>query len=291
MIIPTLIIYAAEAPKVAMKSSYNILIELVVQLESDMNTAQKPLKIMAIFAHPDDETMFLGGTLAYLANSGAEVHYISATRGEGGEMGDPPICERADLGRIREKELGCAVKALGGESLDFLGFEDPVVGPEGELFPFSDRLEEVVNKLKGYVDRIQPDVILTHGPGGEYGHPAHIQVHQAVMGALDNLPFTPRAVYSPAWLSRETGEFTPAPGMLVDTSPWIAQKIAAVTCHKSQHGLFLRHGAARAGRPVTISEMVRSQEALCRILPVSEGVGDPLEELLHPIVLVHSNEA
>ena len=274
-----------------MQSSYIKLIELVVQLESDMDTAQNPLKIMAIFAHPDDETMFLGGTLAYLADQGAEIHYLSATRGEGGEMGDPPICERADLGRIREKELGCAIKALGGESLAFLGFEDPVVGPEGELFPFSDRLEDVVNKLMGHLDKIQPDVILTHGPGGEYGHPAHIQVHQAVMEALGNLPFAPQAVYSPAWLSRETGEFTPAPGMLLETSAWIAQKIAAVTCHKSQHGLFLRHGEARAGRPVTISEMVRSQEALCRILPVSEGVGDPLEELLLPIVLAQPDAA
>jgi LmbE family N-acetylglucosaminyl deacetylase len=245
-----------------------------------------PLNILTIFAHPDDETVFLGGTLAYLAAEGAVVHYLSATRGEGGEMGDPPVCERAELGKVREKELNCAVKSLGGKSLAFLGFEDPLVGPEGELYPISDNLGEVVRQLNGHLKKIKPDVILTHGPGGEYGHPAHIQVHQAVMKALEDQAYTPQAVYSPAWLSRETGEFTPAPGILVDTKPWIAQKIAALTCHKSQHGLFLRHGAARAGRPVTISEMVRSQEALCRILPPSEGAGDPLGDILRPIVFI-----
>jgi LmbE family N-acetylglucosaminyl deacetylase len=254
-------------------------------LESDMNTPLNTPVILAIFAHPDDETMFLGGTLAYLAAQGATVHYLCATRGEGGEMGDPPLCTRSELGQVREKELQCAVKALGGASLSFLGFEDPVAGPEGELYPFSESLEPVIREISKHLDEIQPDVILTHGPEGEYGHPAHIQTNQAVMAALDTLPFSPDVIYSPAWLSRETGEFTPAPGILVDTSPWISQKVAAVTCHVSQHGLFLRHGAARAGRPVTIPEMVRSQEALCRIYPAGEMTEDSLVVLLHPLSL------
>ena len=113
--------------------------------------------IVAFFAHPDDETMFLGGTLAYLASEGAQIHFVSATKGEGGEMGDPPICERAELGQTREKELECTVKALGGKSLSFLGFKDPEVGPEGELYPFSDDLDEVVRELLDILKRIQPD--------------------------------------------------------------------------------------------------------------------------------------
>ncbi len=71
------------------------------------------LKILTFFAHPDDETMFLGGTFAYLADRGAEIHFICATRGEGGDMGDPPICTREDLGQIREEELRCAVEHPG----------------------------------------------------------------------------------------------------------------------------------------------------------------------------------
>ena len=250
-----------------------------------MDEKARPLTILSFFAHPDDETMFLGGTLACLAAEGAAVHYLSATKGEGGEMGAPPVCERAELGTVRENELRCAVEALGGMSTTFLGFKDPEVGSDGKLYSFSENLEPVVTGLSKILDQIQPDVILTHGPEGEYGHPAHIQSHRAMIKALGNLDYSPRAVYSPAWLSRETGVFTPAPGILVDISPYIAQKIAAVTCHRSQHGLFLRNGAARAGRPIMLTEMVRSQEALCRILPAGEGTGDPLEEILRPITL------
>jgi N-acetylglucosamine malate deacetylase 2 len=251
-----------------------------------MKMTQKTLNVLAFFAHPDDETMFLGGTLAFLAERGAEVHYLSATRGEGGEMGDPPVCQRSDLGRIRDEELRCAVQALGGASLDFLGFVDPDVGPDNELYPFSPDLAEVVGKLKERVLALQPDVILSHGPGGEYGHPAHIQVHQALTACLADLEYQPRAHYAPCWLSWEAGEFIPKPDVLVDVSPWLAQKTEAAICHASQHGLFTRHGSARAGRPVTVPEIVRSQEALVRILPQREaGEADPLAGLLQEIAL------
>ena len=256
-----------------------------------MNAQNTPLKILTFFAHPDDETVFLGGTLAFLAEHGAQVHYISATRGEGGEMGEPPICERADLGGVRENELACAVKSLGGVNLAFLGFQDPEVGPEGELYTFSDGLEPIVKGLAKFLLEIQPDVILTHGPEGEYGHPAHIQAHRAMMETLRVLDYNPRAVYSPAWLSRETGEFTPAPGILVDISPSINRKIAAMTCKRNRHGLYLRPGEARAGHPVTIPEMVRSQEALCRILPDGSEVDDPLAEMLVPIMIENPDKA
>lgn len=249
-----------------------------------MNAIQQPLSILTFFAHPDDETMFLGGTLASLASRGLEVHYLCATRGEGGEMGEPPICQRADLGRVRAEELRCAVESLGGASLEFLGFVDPVIGPGDELYPFSEDLAPVVERLGEILLARKPDLIISHGPGGEYGHPAHIQAHQALMAVLAEIPYQPQAVYAPAWLSRETGQYVPAPGMVVDISPWLDRKIAAVTCHRSQHGLFLRHGAARAGRPVTIPEIVRTQEALCRLLP--EGPGDGLlERLLQEISL------
>lgn len=260
-------------------------------MKSNMNAAANSLKILAFFAHPDDETVFLGGTLAYLASAGAEVHYLCATRGEGGELGDPPICERAQLGQAREEELRCAVASLGGAGLEFLGFKDPEVGPEGELYAFSASLDDVVNQLCPVLERIQPEIILTHGPDGEYGHPAHVQAHQALQGALERLSYVPRAVYAPAWLSRETGEFNPAPGILVDIRPWISRKIAAMQCHRSQHSLFTRHGSARAGRPVTLPEMVRNQEALCRVLPHEMIDADPLDDLLRPIAIALPDRA
>ena len=60
--------------------------------------------VLAIFVHPDDETMLVGGTLALLARSGAAVHYLSARRGEGGELGEPPLTTQENLGKVRETE-------------------------------------------------------------------------------------------------------------------------------------------------------------------------------------------
>ena len=249
----------------------------------------QPLKILTFFAHPDDETMFLGGTLAYLAAQETDIHFICATRGEGGEMGEPPVCSREELGSVREQELRCAVKALGGKSVQFLNFKDPLVGPEGELFPFSEDHLAVTEELLPILADIKPNVIITHGAGGEYGHPAHIQAHFAMMAALEKLGEYEGELYSPAWLSRETGEFTPEPGLLLDITAMKEKKVEAVFCHRSQHDLFLRHATARAGKPVTIPEMIRTREAIAPILlrgsfpaqtpllALLEGISLPLE--------------
>jgi len=251
-----------------------------------MNENQSsPLRILAFFAHPDDESVFLGGTLAYLADQGMEIHFICATRGEGGEMGDPPICTREDLGSVREKELRCAVKRLGGKSVRFLDYQDPVVGPEGELYPYTDDTNGLVEVLQDEINRVEPQVVIAHGPGGEYGHPAHIQSHKAMTRALYRKKNINLIVYAPSWLSRETGEFIPEPNFVVDITPWKNKKIQAINCYKSQHDMFLRHGTARAGKPVTIPEIVRPLEALSRIIPVDsfENQPDPLGAILEKI--------
>ena len=250
-----------------------------------MKINQSGPKILTFFAHPDDETMFLGGTFAFLANRGAEVHYICATRGEGGELGDPPICSREDLGKIREKELRCAVEILGGASLQFTGYKDPIIGPEGELYPFTDNLEKLAGEIRGEILSINPQVIITHGPAGEYGHPGHIQAHQAVKLALKKIPDFSGAVYSPSYFSRETKMFTPEPDYLLDISAWKEQKTQAACCHRSQHDLFIRNGSARAGRQVTLPEMIRDREALCLIMPASQGDDDLFADLLSEISL------
>ena len=254
-----------------------------------MDPNQNPLKILSIFAHPDDETMFLGGTLAFLASQGHEIHFVCATRGEGGEMGDPPICDRDDLGRVREEELRCAVKTLGGATLQFLEHKDRVVGPEGELYPFTDDIDLAARDLEGIIRNLKPEVILTHGAAGEYGHPSHIQVHQAVMLALSEIPGISPAVYSPGYLSRETGLFIPSPDILLDISPWLDIKIKAASCHRSQHDLFIRNGSSRAGRPVTLPEMIRPLEALAEILQSdSHQEGDLFQAAVSQISIPHS---
>ncbi len=256
-----------------------------------MKNNSTSLRILAFFAHPDDETVFLGGTLAFLSGRGAEIHYLCATRGEGGEMGDPPICTRGELGKVRENELRCAVESLGGKSVQFLNYQDPLVGPNNELYPFNDNLNQVSDEISRYISRIKPQIILTHGPDGEYGHPAHILAHQAMMSALKGMGFPVESVYAPSWLSRETGKFTPEPDIEVDISSWKVKKLEAIQCHRSQHGLFIRKSSERAGRPVTIPEIVRTREALCRILPEDNRIDeDHLGELIKEIAIPEGNE-
>jgi LmbE family N-acetylglucosaminyl deacetylase len=274
-----LIIYAEIFNLVPMASSYTVLTEGVVKLN-----IMTDLRVLSYFAHPDDETMFLGGTFAYLASRGAKVHFICATRGEGGDVGDPPICAREELGQVREDELRCAVDVLGGTSLQFSGFIDPEVGPNGELYSFTNNPKKAATKLKDIISDIRPQVILTHGKAGEYGHPAHIQAHKILNLALEKkVDLSPR-VYSPGYLSRETGQFIPKPDFLLDISEWKEQKFQAALCHRTQHALFIRSGTRRAGKPVTLPEMIRPIEALSRVqIP---GIGDQegsFEQLLSEI--------
>ena len=145
------------------------------------------MNILAFFAHPDDETVFAGGALALLAGKGAQVHYLCATRGEGGETGEPPLCTQAELGEVREQELLCAVQALGGRSLTFLGYIDPRVGPEEELYPYTQDLTFLAGQVAATMRQFQADVLISHGSRGEYGHPAHLLTHRASRIAVESL--------------------------------------------------------------------------------------------------------
>lgn len=243
------------------------------------------MKVLAFFAHPDDETMFLGGTLAYLAAAGAEIDFLCATRGEGGEMDTPPVCTRDQLGAVREGELRCAVQALGGRSTRFLDYRDPLVGADNQLYPYTELNPEFIKVVSGVLQETAAEIILTHGPGGEYGHPGHILTHLGVMKALSTIQNYQPEIYAPCWLSRETGEFKPVPDYDLDVSNYRDQKTAAALCHRSQHGLFTRHGEARFGRPVTVSELIRLQEGLVWISRGQNPAPDPLLPWLKPLLI------
>src|SRR5512145_728782 len=81
-------------------------------------------KILLLLAHPDDETFGPGGTIAKYAREGAEVHLATATRGEAGMVGDPPLTDREHLGEVRTAELLAAAGLLGIAKVHFLGFRD-----------------------------------------------------------------------------------------------------------------------------------------------------------------------
>lgn len=209
------------------------------------------MRVLVVAAHPDDETAFAGGMIANYAGAGHEVHVLWTTRGEGGEMGDPPLTTRDQLGAVREAEARAAATALGVQHVHFLPFIDPVVGTEETLYPIDVPLELFSQTIATIMAELRPDLILTHGSGGEYGHPQHIYTHQAVFAALALLkPWRPNdvltwgAAYPDPEKERFLNKNDPA-DIVLDITPWLPYKIAAFIAHRTQHVLFFRHNPGK----------------------------------------------
>jgi len=231
--------------------------------------------VLGVFAHPDDETIMAGGTLACLGARGLTTHVASATRGEGGEAGQPPVVtDRCKLGPAREAELRCALEALGVSGLTLLGYVDPDIGPDDTLGPFEADDEVLVRQIADVIRATRAEVVLTHGPDGEYGHPAHRLTHRAVYEAVsrctpDVLLYSimarpPQSV--PGHDDRLWNASRPA-HLVLDVTPWAEAKIAAMECHVSQHALFKRRRNLQ-----TVREALRATETFHREWPATNGV-------------------
>ncbi len=225
--------------------------------------------VLCVVAHPDDETMLCGGTLALLAARGVAVHVVCLTRGEGGETGEPPLCARAELGDIRERELVGAVGRLGGKSLTFLGYVDPEVGPGDGLFAPAHDPVVLSGQIVSCINQFQPEAVLTHGTNGEYGHPAHRLVHQMTQIAVNSLGaaapplYTFAAAYPDHPYPRLANADDPA-DFIVDVSAALDAKEAAALCHATQNALFVRRRSQQAGRAVTVRETLLTEESVRR---------------------------
>ncbi|MCL4489296.1 MAG: PIG-L family deacetylase [Chloroflexi bacterium] len=125
-------------------------------------------RVLAVFAHPDDESFRPGGTLALLAQRGVRLYLLTATRGEAGSRGNPPLCTPDELPAVRERELRCACAALGVEPPRLLDYRDGHVGAGDP--------EQLVERILQVVDEVRPQVMLTFGPEGLSGHPDHIAI-------------------------------------------------------------------------------------------------------------------
>jgi LmbE family N-acetylglucosaminyl deacetylase len=135
----------------------------------------RPPRVLAVFAHPDDETLCAGGTLAKYASAGAEVRVVSLTKGGAGQIRDAGAATRATLAAAREREFHTAGTHLGLTETRCLDY------PDGELSDIDACvLVEVVSQLLGELD---PDVVITFGPDGFSGHPDHVAVGAAVTAA------------------------------------------------------------------------------------------------------------
>jgi LmbE family N-acetylglucosaminyl deacetylase len=243
------------------------------------------MRILCVTAHPDDESVFAGGTLALLAEHGAEVKLLCCTRGEGGEAGEPPLCPRSALGAVREGELRCAARALGCASVDFLPFRDPDVGPDGSLHPFARDPAEAIPPMREFFAAAAPDCVITHGSNGEYGHPAHRLVHQAcvqtarIAGA--SALFTFSADYGGHPRKRSANRDDPA-DFVVNIDPAFERKLAAMECHRTQSALFVRRASAQAGHAVPLREVITRRESFRQAFPPASGRkgGDGMVSLL-----------
>lgn len=165
--------------------------------------------LLAVVAHPDDESFGMGGTLAFYAKEGVEVHLICATKGEAGEVPAKMLEGYSSIGALREHELSCAADALGLTKVYYLGYRDsgmagsPDNNHSNALFQAS--VEEVAKKIAQLIRKIKPQVVVTFDPIGGYMHPDHIAVHNACVKAFEmagdqevDIPNT--SPYSPAKL-------------------------------------------------------------------------------------------
>ena len=200
--------------------------------------------VMFLGAHPDDETVMAGGTLALLSAHGVPTYVVCATDGRGGESGDVPgIKSPADLATVRIAELHSAAQALGVRRVMLLGYEDPVIGPGDQLYNFTTDEEHLVTQIADMIWVRGANVVLTHGSDGEYGHPAHIQMHRAVLRAVrEHLPHVSVygvAAHLPGIEDRLWNQSDPA-DVALDITPWSTEKHNAMLAHRSQHLLFKR---------------------------------------------------
>lgn len=166
--------------------------------------------LLGVFAHPDDE-LSMGGCLVRYALQGVRCLVACATRGDGADAqsSDPAIATREALGRARLEELSCSCRTLGIEPPLLLGWQD------GELDALD--LAEAAGAVARLLRDVRPQVIVTHGPEGGYGHPDHIAVSRIVTRAWEFAGDGPAKLY-----------YTAIPRSILRHSPQLAQRRAGI---------------------------------------------------------------
>ncbi len=133
-------------------------------------------RLAAVFAHPDDDTFGISGTL--LLNPDVAYTVIVATSGEAGLISDPELATKETLGQVREQEERNALAALGLKSAEVHFLRYPDMGLSGI------RREELVGKVTELLAEASPDVVVTFGPEGITGHSDHVSIGQAATTAF-----------------------------------------------------------------------------------------------------------
>jgi LmbE family N-acetylglucosaminyl deacetylase len=133
-------------------------------------------RLLLIFAHPDDESFVAAGLSRRYADAGAHIALVTATRGEAGSRGDPPLCTEEELPAWRESELREAAAILGIGNVYLLGYRDKHL-PDAPPAIIREQLVEVVR-------RHRPHVVVTYDPNGGHGHADHVAISRFTMEAV-----------------------------------------------------------------------------------------------------------
>jgi LmbE family N-acetylglucosaminyl deacetylase len=211
-------------------------------------------RLMAVLAHPDDESLGVGATLAKYASEGVEVSLVTATRGDAGRYGhhrpgDPDHPGASALARIREQELRAAASVLGVQDVALLDYRDQQLDRANP--------HEAIGSIVEHLHRVRPNVVITFGPDGAYGHPDHIAICQfttaAVVAAAE--PAISKLYYiawpASAWAAYQSAfkkltstvdgierQVVPWPDWeittMIDTRRFCQTVWRAISCHESQ---------------------------------------------------------
>jgi len=159
-----------------------------------MVARQDGLRLLAVHAHADDETITMGASMAKYVDEGARVAVVCCTDGELATIVDPDMAAREaeirpHLAQIRREELRAACTALGVQEVHFLGYHDSGMAGaptnhEAHAFWRAD-LDEVAGRLVALIRGFRPQVVVTYDGNGAYGHPDHIQAHRATLLAVE----------------------------------------------------------------------------------------------------------
>ncbi len=211
--------------------------------------------VLAVFAHPDDESLACGGTLARLSDAGVRVVVMCGSRGESGSVSDPALVPDGDLAGVRTRELH--------EAAAVLGIADVIVmdHPDGDLR--WDKVPEFHDDIVNAIQAYQPDAVITFGEDGLYWHLDHVGVHERTYTAVKSFGDAAPPLYYvtiPVGAMREVvaaahakggapadssfwgidpfsfGDGAQPPTFSVDVRDWAPRKLAALRCHRTQMG-------------------------------------------------------
>ncbi len=271
--------------------------------------------LLALFAHPDDETFSAAGVMAAAVERGVPVTVISATRGEAGESSIAGLDDPERLGVVRERELREAMRQIGVSDVRLLGYRDS--GMPGSAFAEDPRafvrvpVETAAARLVPHVRSVRPQVILTFGPEGLYGHPDHLHMHHVALRAIQlaadpshegrttSEPWQTPVLYFAAFPREDMSTLFDRPNSPLNSLPedaranlgtprsqithginiesWRESKRAAIASHRTQTA----EGGPLAGIPPEVIEWQLSSEYFVRApLPCSSAENDSAGDII-----------